>query len=135
MRKIIRLTESDLARIVKRVIKEQQEEEVLYGPDGKIEDFCKTQRETLRKLLRNSEVPSECTIGDDEDLCGMAAIRIAGKMNLSGNYPNRINLNTAKDAGYALFKCNKENEPKRGPQVSKPKNPLKIGSEEQKNVG
>ena len=50
MRKIIRLTESDLARIVKRVIKEQQEEEVLYGPDGKIEDFCKTQRETLRKM-------------------------------------------------------------------------------------
>jgi len=134
MRKIIRLTESDLARIVKRVIKEQ-EEVVLYGPDGKIEDFCKTERETLKEILRNSEIPSECTIGDDENKCAYAAARVAYNININTQSTPRINMNSAKNAGLALFECNKKNEPKRGPQVPKPKNPLEIGFKEPKTFG
>lgn len=133
MIKIIRLTESDLARIVKQVIKEQ--EEVLYGPDGKVEDFCKTERETLKEILRNSEIPSECTIGDDENKCAYAAARVAYNININTQSTPRINMNSAKNAGLALFECNKKNEPKRGPQVPKPKNPLEIGFKEPKTFG
>jgi hypothetical protein len=133
MRKIIRLTESDLARIVKRVIKEQ--EEVLYGPDGKVEDFCKVERKTLQELLNNSEIPSECLSNDDENACGYASGKIAYKINMSGQSTKLINLNSVRHAGDALSKCYKENEPERGPQVSKPKNPLEIGSKEPETFG
>jgi hypothetical protein len=127
MTKIIRITESDLARIVKRVLVEQQEE-VLYGPDGPIEDFCKVERKTLQELLNNSEIPSECSLNNDEDACSNAAGRIAYKINMSGQFTKLINLNTVKNAAYSLSKCYKENEPERGPQAPKRKNPLEIGS-------
>jgi hypothetical protein len=45
MKKIIRLTESDLARIVKKVVREQDEDEVAVGSSGK------SSRYDLKKLL------------------------------------------------------------------------------------
>lgn len=129
-----RLTERDLSRIVKRVIKEQ-EEEALYGPDGKVEDFCKVERKTLQELLNNSEIPSECFSNDDENACGHASGRVAYKINMSGQSTKLINLNSVRHAGDALSKCYKENEPERGPQVSKPKNPLEIGSKKPETFG
>ena len=135
MGKIIRITESDLARIVKRVIKEQEEGGVLYGPDGPIEGFCKVEIKTLKELLKNSEIPSECFSNDDESACGYASGRVAYKINMSGQSTKLINLNSVKHAGNALSKCYKENEPERGPQVSKPKNPLEIGSKKPETFG
>ena len=38
---------------------------------------------------------------------------------MSGQSTQKINLNSVKNAGIALSKCYKENEPERGPQVSK----------------
>ena len=46
MKKIIRLTESDLARIVKKVVREQDEDEVAVGSSS-----GKSSRYDLKKLL------------------------------------------------------------------------------------
>jgi hypothetical protein len=115
MKRIIRLTESDLKRIILKVIKEQ-EEQTLYGPEGEVKDFCKPQRAVLLDLLNGAELPAECST-NDEDACAFALGRIAYKKNMSGETTKKINLNSVRDAGYSLFKCNKENEPTRGPQT------------------
>ena len=59
MKRIIRLTESDLKRIVRRVIREEES----------VVDPCEDKVNALSKLIGKNKMPTSCMASDMEDEC------------------------------------------------------------------
>lgn len=57
MKKIIKLTESDLARIVKRVIEENREISLPVRPGGALYTYGDFVRQTLNSVIKISDIP------------------------------------------------------------------------------
>lgn len=78
MKKVIRLTESDLTRIVKRVIKENDDMEgmgILYDiddevaelPNDEVEDYCLRIITHCEQIIQNIEILGDEDYDDEED--------------------------------------------------------------------
>lgn len=59
MKKIIRLTESDISRIVRKVIREQKE----------MVDYCQDEVDAVSIFLRGKELPPSCMASDMKSNC------------------------------------------------------------------
>ena len=88
MKRIVRLNESDLKRIVRRVLRENP-----------IVDPCEQHVNTLTKLVGENKVPSSCLGSDMEQECMKDLMKmVTGSMD-------PVVIAAAK----ALAKCRKEN--------------------------
>ena len=78
MKKVIRLTESDLTRIVKQVIKEEDDMEgmgILYDiddevaelPNDEVEDYCLRIITHCEQIIQNIEIEEDEDYDDEED--------------------------------------------------------------------
>ena len=90
MKRIIRLTETDLKRIVRRVIREADDPYV---------DPCQDELDELSDLVGEAKVPKSCMAADMEMQCA----RDLMKMATMGADPEVIS------AAKELAKCRKEN--------------------------
>lgn len=96
MKRIIRLTETDLKRIVRRVIREVKDP---------IADPCKDEVNALKKLIGGTKLPASCMGADMESACLNEVI--AEVMKAGG-----INLEVARQAVMDLYDCRKKNSGK-----------------------
>lgn len=90
MKRIIRLTETDLKRIVRRVIRESGDP---------ISDPCQKEVNALSKLIGGDKIPTVCSGADMEDECLDA---IMDMVNLS-------DISAATTAVVNLVACRKKN--------------------------
>ena len=76
MKKVIRLTESDLTRIVKRVIKENRvdrgilddiDDEVAELPNDEVEDYCLSIIAYCEQIIQTFEILGDEDYDDEED--------------------------------------------------------------------
>jgi hypothetical protein len=89
MKRIIRLTESDLKRIVRRVIREEES----------IVDPCQDKVDALSKLVGDRKMPASCMASDMEAEC----VKDLMKMITQSTDP------MVMAAAKALLKCKKDN--------------------------
>ncbi len=89
MKRIIRLTETDLKRIVRRVIREAEDP---------IADPCQDKVDRLSKLI-GGKLPSACMGADMEDECLSALMKMV----------NFSNLQAVTNAVTDLYNCREEN--------------------------
>jgi len=90
MKRIIRLTETDLKRIVRRVIREA---------DAPYVDPCQDEVDTLSDLVGENRVPKSCLGADMEAQCAKDLMKMATQG------PDPRVMMAAKE----LAKCRKEN--------------------------
>ena len=76
MKKVIRLTETDLTRIVKRVIKENRvdrgilddiDDEVAELPNDEVEDYCLSIIAYCEQIIQTFEILGDEDYDDEED--------------------------------------------------------------------
>lgn len=96
MKRIIRLTETDLKRIVRRVIRENADP---------IVDPCQDEVDALMELVGGTKLPAACMGADMESACLNKVI--AEVMKAGGR-----NLEVARQAVMDLYDCRKENSGK-----------------------
>lgn len=92
MKRIVRLTETDLKRIVRRVIKEADT----------IVDPCQAEVDALKELIEMPKLPAACMAADNESEC---LKEIIGSLGLGLS-----NLNEIREAVMDLYDCREENK-------------------------
>ena len=75
MKRTLRLTERDLSRIVRRVIKEQNE---------MLNDPCQEEIDELSKLIGGDKIPPSCLSSDMEDECIKEFFDMVGPFSYPG---------------------------------------------------
>ena len=86
MKKTIRLTESDLVRLVKRVINEQIEEQTALGTLANVEEIKYEMAKNLVGLLPSSQIAAMITSAVSGDAKSVSQILDQQKARLGRNY-------------------------------------------------
>jgi len=94
MKRTTKLTESDISRIVRKVIREQNE---------MFDDPCQEEIDALSKLIGGDKIPPSCLSSDMDDECIKEIVDMVSPFSYPGESIKLIRAITN------LFECRKEN--------------------------
>lgn len=92
MKRTIRLTESDLARIIRRVISEQNEQSDELVP---LFNGCETEMDNMVNLIGRNNIPQSCfaNVPDNPETINLAEEKCLEDLNIFDELKEKLNHN------------------------------------------